>query len=136
MSYPLADMLARLRNAQAAGHQTVTVPFSSLKESVLKALEREGYIRNVSVRELPRKNPKKAAQKELYVELKYDGGRPVIRKITVVSKPGRRQYAAVDALKPVQNGLGISIVTTSKGVLSDHEAKQQNVSGELLCTVA
>jgi small subunit ribosomal protein S8 len=129
MSDNIADLLTRVRNAQAAGHAVVKVPASGAKQSVLDVLQREGYVRGYS-KALVRKGVE-----ELVVELKYHEGQPVISRVTRVSKPGRRVYAAIETLGRVHNGLGISILSTSKGVLSDAEARLQNVGGEVLCEV-
>lgn len=129
MSDPLGDMLTRIRNGQHAGKSAVAVPASKLRGNVLAVLEREGYIRGFS--EVQIRN----GIKEFNVELKYDQGEPVIREISRVSKPGRRVYSNIKDLKRIYNGLGISVLTTPKGVMSDHEARQQNVGGEVLCQV-
>jgi small subunit ribosomal protein S8 len=129
MSDNIADLLTRVRNAQSAGHAVVKVPASGAKQSVLDVLQREGYVRGYS-KALVRKGVE-----ELVVELKYHEGQPVISRLTRVSKPGRRVYAAIETLGRVHNGLGISILSTSKGVLSDAEARLQNVGGEVLCEV-
>jgi small subunit ribosomal protein S8 len=129
MSDNIADLLTRVRNAQGAGHAVVKVPASGAKQSVLDVLHREGYVRGYS-KTLVRKGVE-----ELVVELKYHEGQPVIRRVTRISKPGRRVYAAIETLGRVHNGLGISILSTSKGVLSDAEARLQNVGGEVLCEV-
>jgi small subunit ribosomal protein S8 len=128
ISDPIGDMLARIRNAQERGKNKVTVPPSRLRERVLEVLHREGYIRGFTTVEL-------AGKSELEVELKYFDGAPVIKEIHRVSKPGRRVYASVSTLPSVYNGLGISILSTPKGVMSDADARAQNVGGEVLCTV-
>jgi len=129
MTDPLADMLTRIRNGQRAKLYTISSPYSNLRSSVLDVLKREGYIRDY------KKNDGENNKAELVIELKYLDGEPVIEVINKVSKPGRRVYSAIEDLKKVFNGLGISILSTSKGVLSDHEARQQNVGGEVLCEV-
>ncbi len=129
MSDPLGDMLTRIRNAQRAHKPTVTTPASKLRANVLEVLKREGYIRGFEVRELG------PGKREITIELKYHNGEPVIREIKRVSKPGRRVYRGVDELPWVYNGLGIAIVSTPRGVLSDAEARAQRVGGEVLCTV-
>ncbi len=129
MSDPLGDMLTRIRNAQRTHKPTVRAPASRLRASVLDVLKREGYIRGYRVIELGRN------KRELEIELKYHNGEPVIREIRRVSKPGRRVYSGVRELPRVYNGLGIAILSTPKGVLSDAEARQQRVGGEILCTV-
>jgi len=129
MSDPLGDMLTRIRNGQHNNSSTVICPASKLRASVLDALEREGYIRGFSWAEL------RAGIQELTIELKYHDGEPVIREISRVSTPGRRIYSGIKDLRRVYNGLGISILSTPRGVLSDAEAREQNVGGEVLCQV-
>ena len=129
MSDPLGDMLTRIRNGQRASKPMVTVPASKLRSNVLEVLQREGYIRGFSWAEL------RPGIAELTVELKYSDGAPVIREIDRVSKPGRRVYAGIKKLQPVYNGLGISILSTPRGVMSDTEARAANVGGEVLCRV-
>jgi len=129
MSDPLGDMLTRIRNGQRANKTVVTVPASKLRSNVLEVLQREGYIRGFSWAEL------RPGVAELTVELKYSDGEPVIREIDRVSKPGRRVYAGIKKLQPVYNGLGISILSTPRGVMSDSEARAANVGGEVLCRV-
>ena len=129
MSDPLGDMLTRIRNGQHNNSSTVIRPASKLRANVLGALEREGYIRGFSWAEL------RAGIQELTIELKYHDGEPVIREISRVSTPGRRIYSGIKDLRRVYNGLGISILSTPRGVLSDAEAREQNVGGEVLCQV-
>jgi small subunit ribosomal protein S8 len=129
MSDPLGDMLTRIRNGQRANKSVVSVPASKLRSNVLDVLQREGYIRGYSWSEI------QAGIAELNVELKYSDGQPVIRQISRVSKPGRRVYAGIKKLQPVYNGLGISILSTPRGVMSDNEARAANVGGEVLCQV-
>jgi small subunit ribosomal protein S8 len=126
---PIGDMLARIRNAQERGKSKVSVPHSKLRENVLIVLQGEGFIRGFAV---VQQGNNKA---EIEVELKYFDGAPVIRELKRVSKPGRRVYASVTTLPTVFNGLGISILSTPKGVMSDADARAQNVGGEVLCTV-
>ena len=129
MTDPVGDLLTRIRNGQRAGKETITTPASGLRENLLKVLEREGYIRGferVAVRE---------GIDEIRVDLKYNEGSPVINKIERISKPGRRVYAKIKDLQKVYNGLGISILSTPRGVMSDQEARQANVGGEVLCQV-
>jgi small subunit ribosomal protein S8 len=128
ISDPVGDMLARIRNAQERGKNKVAVPPSRLRERVLEVLHKEGYIRGFTTIE-------KDGKSEIEVELKYFDGAPVIKEIHRVSKPGRRVYASVSTLPSVYNGLGISILSTPKGVMSDADARAQNVGGEVLCTV-
>ncbi len=125
---PISDMLTRIRNAHMRSKNKVAVPTSKLRERVLEVLQKEGYIRGFAVIE-------KDGKSEIEVELKYFDGAPVIKEIHRVSKPGRRVYASVETLPSVFNGLGISILSTPKGVMSDQEARAQNVGGEVLCTV-
>ena len=129
MNDPLGDMLTRIRNAQMRRKGKVSTPGSSLRKNVLDVLESEGYIRGYSTTEFGN------GRTEFEIELKYHEGEPVIRTIQRVSKPGRRVYSAVDAIPRVANGLGISIVSTPKGVMADHSAREANVGGEVLCTV-
>ena len=125
---PISDMLARIRNASMRSKAKVAIPPSKLRERVLEVLVKEGYIRGFATIE-------KDGKSEIEVELKYFDGAPVIKEMTRVSKPGRRVYASVDTLPSVFNGLGISILSTPKGVMSDSDARAQNVGGEVLCTV-
>ena len=129
MNDPLGDMLTRIRNAQMRGKSTVRTPASKLRAWVLDVLKDEGYIRgydNVSATN---------GMPELEISLKYFEGTPVIREIKRVSKPGRRVYASVKDIPNVRNGLGVSIVSTPKGVMTDASARTANVGGEVLCTV-
>jgi len=128
---PLSDLLTRIRNGQRTSKNVVESPSSKLRVNVLDALKREGYIRGYSVEELQGKRD----QFRVRIELKYYEGEPVIREIHRVSKPGRRVYSKINELSSVYNGLGISILSTPKGILSDAEARAQNVGGEVLCTV-
>ena len=129
MSDPLGDMLTRIRNGQMAYKSSVRSPMSKLRLNVLDVLRREGYIRGYDAVE---DNPTK---RELSIELKYQNGEPVIRQLKRVSRPGRRIYAGVSDLPRVYNGLGIAILSTPRGVISDNEAREQHVGGEILCTV-
>ena len=128
MNDPLGDLLARIRNAQMRNKGKVTSPNSKLRESVLEVLKTEGYIRGYSVTE-------REGRSELDIELKYFDGEPVIREIERISKPGRRVYTSVKNMPLINNGLGVTIVSTPKGVMADHEARDANVGGEILCTV-
>ena len=128
ISDPVGDMLARIRNAQERGKNKVAVPPSRLRERVLEVLHREGYIRGYSEEAL-------GAHKGLRIELKYFEGQPAIQHVARVSKPGRRVYSGSSELPVVRNGLGITIVSTPKGVLSDAEAREANVGGEILAEV-
>ncbi len=126
---PLGDMITRIRNAQMRNKSKVSTPGSRLRESVLEVLKSEGYIRGYASVE------HSTGRSELEIELKYFDGAPVIREIARVSKPGRRVYASVKALPRINNGLGVSILSTPKGVMADHAARDANVGGEILCTV-
>lgn len=129
MSDPLGDMLTRIRNGQRARKAAVLCPASKLRANVLNVLQREGYIRGFE------KVAEDRPQGELRIELKYHDGAPVIRHLSRVSTPGRRVYSSVKDLPRVFNGLGISILSTPRGVMSDAEAREANVGGELLCKV-
>jgi small subunit ribosomal protein S8 len=129
MNDPLGDMITRIRNAQMRNKSKVSTPGSTLRANVLEVLKSEGYIRDYSQTELGN------GRTEFDIELKYFDGQPVIREIARVSKPGRRVYASVKNLPRIGNGLGIAIVSTPKGVMADHDARDQNVGGEVLCTV-
>jgi small subunit ribosomal protein S8 len=126
---PLGDMLTRIRNAQMRKRDRVSTPGSSFRARVLDVLKDEGYIRGYSTTEFGN------GRTEFDIELKYSEGGPAIREVARVSKPGRRVYASVDALPRINNGLGIAIVSTPKGVMADHSAREQNLGGEVLCTV-
>lgn len=129
MTDPLGDMLARIRNGQRASKSTITSPASGLRVNVLEVLKREGYIRGYSKADV------RPGISELTIELKYHEGKPVITEISRVSKPGRRVYSKIADLPRVANGLGISILSTPRGVMSDAEARTANVGGEVLCQV-
>ncbi len=129
MSDPLGDMLTRIRNAQLRKNSKVSTPGSRLRKDVLDVLQSEGYIRGYSTVDFDN------GRSEFEIELKYYDGQPVIRDIKRVSKPGRRVYASVKAIPRVANGLGVSILSTPKGVMSDADARDQNVGGEVLCQV-
>ena len=129
ISDPLGDMLTRIRNAQMRRKSKVTTPASKLRGRVLEVLQSEGYIRGYSTVEYG------GGKSEFEIELKYYEGEPVIREIERISKPGRRVYASVRDLPRVANGLGVSIISTPKGVMSDADAREQNVGGEVLCKI-
>ena len=129
MSDPIADMLTRIRNAQMVEKAVATMPSSKLKVAIAQVLKDEGYIDGFRVRSDDGKN-------ELEIALKYYAGRPVIERIERVSRPGLRVYKGRDAIPQVMNGLGVAIVTTPKGVMTDREARQTGVGGEVLCYVA
>ena len=129
LSDPLGDLLTRIRNAQRARQTSCVSPASRLRANVLEVLKREGFIRGYSAQEL------RPGVAQLKVELKYNEGEPVIKEITRISKPGRRVYSKIKELPRVYAGLGISIISTPRGVLSDAEARAANVGGEVLCRV-
>ncbi|MBL8659585.1 MAG: 30S ribosomal protein S8 [Rhodospirillales bacterium] len=129
MTDPLGDMLTRIRNGQTAKKNAVVSPASKLRSCVLDVLQREGFIRGYSEQEI------RPGIRELRIELKYHEGQPVIREISRVSKPGRRVYSKIKDLPRVYNGLGVSILSTPRGVISDAEARDAHVGGEVLCKV-
>lgn len=129
MSDPIADMLTRIRNAHGAGKASVTMPFSTKKSAIAKVLKDEGYI--VDFRQ-----EAEGSKAALTIDLKYYQGRPVIETIDRVSRPGLRIYKSKDELPKVQDGLGIAIISTSKGLLTDREARAQGCGGEVLCYVS
>ena len=129
MSDPLGDMLTRIRNGQRTGKSKVRAPASKLRANVLEVLKREGYIRDYRTEQGDR------GLNEVEIELKYNEGAPVIQEIARISRPGRRVYSKIKELPRVYNGLGISILSTPRGVMSDQEARAANVGGEVLCRV-
>ncbi|MDR3517354.1 MAG: 30S ribosomal protein S8 [Azospirillaceae bacterium] len=129
LSDPLGDMLTRIRNGQRARMTSVSSPASKLRANVLEVLKKEGYIRGFS------RTDADVGFAELRIELKYHEGEPVIKEIARVSKPGRRVYSKIKDLPRIYNGLGISILSTPRGVMSDIEARAANVGGEVLCRV-
>lgn len=129
MSDPIADMLTRIRNAQAVDKAVVTMPSSKIKTAIAQVLKDEGYIDGFNVRN-------EGGKAELEIALKYYAGRPVIERIERVSRPGLRIYKGRDAIPQVMNGLGVAIVTTPKGVMTDRKARATGVGGEVLCFVA
>ncbi len=129
MNDPIGDMLTRIRNGLMRGKGKVNTPASNLRASVLDVLEAEGYIRGYT------RTDHDNGKADLEIELKYFDDSPVIREITRISKPGRRVYSSVKSLPRVANGLGISILSTPKGVMADHDARDQNVGGEVLCQI-
>jgi small subunit ribosomal protein S8 len=129
MSDPIADMLTRIRNAQSVDKAVVSMPSSKIKVAIAQVLKDEGYIDGFSVRTEDGKN-------QLEIALKYYAGRPVIERIERVSRPGLRVYRGREAIPAVMNGLGVAIVTTPKGVMTDRKARQTGVGGEVLCYVA
>jgi small subunit ribosomal protein S8 len=129
MSDPISDMLTRIRNAQLVGHTEVSMPASKLKASIAQVLKDEGYIEDFALRE-------KETKKELAIALKYYAGRPVIERLERVSKPGLRVYKGRNDIPKVMNGLGVAILSTSRGVMTDRKARADGVGGEVLCIVA
>ena len=129
MSDTLGDMLTRIRNGQTTNKKIVDAPASRFRKNVLEVLKREGFIRNFEEKEM------KPGINFFEIELKYYNGKPVISEIKRVSKPGRRVYSSIKNLQKTYNGLGISILSTPRGVMSDNEAREANVGGEVLCTI-
>jgi small subunit ribosomal protein S8 len=129
MSDPIADMLVRIRNAQMVGHVEVAMPASKLKASIAKVLKDEGYIEDFALRDA-------GVKKELRIGLKYYAGKPVIERLERISKPGLRVYKGRDDIPKVMNGLGVAILSTSRGVMTDRKARADGVGGEVLCIVA
>lgn len=129
MSDPIADLLTRIRNAASAGHGHFFAPSSRVKESVLKVLTEEGYIRGF------KSEPTSTGQNQVRVEIKYDDGKPAFSEIKRISKPGRRMYTSCQDMPKVHGGLGTYIVSTSKGMMSDYQARLDNVGGEIICKV-
>ena len=129
MSDPIADMLVRIRNAQMVGHTEVAMPASKIKASIAQVLKDEGYIEDFALRD---EGPKK----QLRIGLKYYAGRPVIERLERVSKPGLRDYRGRDDIPRIMNGLGVAILSTSRGVMTDRKARADGVGGEILCIVA
>jgi len=126
---PVSDMITRIRNAQLRSLNTVTIPNSKFRARILDVLKEEGYIADY------KPSTKEKSNKFLLVDLKYNNGVPVIREISRVSKPGRRIYTKADSIPKIQNGLGIAIVSTSKGVMSDNDARTKKIGGEIICRV-
>ena len=126
---PISDLITRIRNAQMRNKPKVSTPGSRMRANVLEVLKSEGYIRGYASVE------HSSGRSELEIELKYFDGEPVIREMSRVSKPGRRVYVAVRNLPRINNGLGVAILSTPKGVMADHDARDANVGGEVLCTV-
>ena len=127
---PIGDMITRIRNAQMRALNNVTIPNSKFRARILEVLKREGYISNYKL-QADAKNRKES----LIVDLKYNNGSPVIKEIKRISKPGRRIYAKADSIAKIQNGLGLAIVSTSIGIMSDNDARTKNVGGEIICRV-
>ena len=126
---PIGDMLTRIRNAQMRLSNKVKIPNSKFRAKILEVLKREGYISNY------KQTTDEEKRSVILVDLKYSDGLPVIKEIRRVSKPGRRIYASADSIPKIQNGLGLAIVSTSKGIMADREARNQNVGGEIICRV-
>ena len=127
MQDPIADLLTRIRNAQLAGHESVDIPYSKLKTEVVRVLQEEGYIEGFSISE--------EIKSQINVSLKYADGEPVIERIKRVSRPGLRIYKDSKSVPLVDGGLGVAIVSTNKGVMTDRSARKEGVGGEVLCTV-
>ena len=129
MSDPVSDMLTRIRNAQMVGHTEVVMPASRLKAAIAQVLKDEGYIEDFALRD-------QGVKKELHIGLKYYAGRPVIERLERVSKPGLRVYKGRNDIPRIMNGLGVAILSTSRGVMTDRKARADGVGGEVLCIVA
>ncbi|MFB6181814.1 MAG: 30S ribosomal protein S8 [Candidatus Magasanikbacteria bacterium] len=127
-SDPIADMLTRIRNAQTAGKSSVKIPYSNLKKDIAKVLDRKEYVESTE-------HIDEGPQGEIEIELKYDNGEAKINSLQKVSVPGRRIYKSKDELPRVKNGYGIAIISTSQGVMTDHEARKEGVGGEVVCSV-
>ena len=125
---PIGDMITRIRNAQLRALNNVAIPSSKFRARILDVLKQEGYIANYKISSDNKKE-------SLLVDLKYSNGLPVIKEIKRVSKPGRRIYAKAESIAKIQNGLGLAIVSTSKGVMSDNDARNKNIGGEIICRV-
>jgi small subunit ribosomal protein S8 len=129
MTDPVSDMLTRIRNAQMVGHTEVVMPASRLKAAIAQVLKDEGYVEDFALRD-------NGAKKELHIGLKYYAGRPVIERLERVSKPGLRVYKGREDIPRIMNGLGVAILSTSRGVMTDRKARADGVGGEILCIVA
>tara|TARA_B100001996_G_C18374762_1_gene483005 strand:- start:3 stop:401 length:399 start_codon:yes stop_codon:yes gene_type:complete len=129
ISDPIGDMLSRIRNAQLRSLSKVKIPNSKFRESVLNVLKKEGYIADYKLL------ADQSNRMNLHVDLKYNDGMPVIKEIDRISKPGRRVYAKAETIPRIQNGLGVAIVSTSKGIMSDNDARNQKIGGEIICKV-
>ena len=127
---PIGDMIARIRNGQMRLHNKIEMPASSFKGKILELLKREGFILNYTLDQTEEKKTKYT------IDLKYNSGSPVIRNIERISKPGRRFYSSAESIPKIQNGMGIAIVSTPKGVMTDAEARKANVGGEIICKVS
>ena len=127
---PIGDMITRIRNAQLRALNNVTIPSSKFRTRILDVLKQEGYIANYRIL-----SNNKNKKESLLVDLKYSNGVPVIKEIKRISKPGRRIYAKADSISKIQNGLGLAIVSTSMGIMSDNDARTKNIGGEIICRV-
>ena len=127
---PIGDMITRIRNAQLRVLNNVTIPSSKFRARILDVLKQEGYIANYKIL-----SDNKNKKESLLVDLKYNNGLPVIKEIKRISKPGRRIYAKANSLEKIQNGLGLAIVSTSMGIMSDNDARTKNIGGEIICRV-
>ena len=126
---PIGDMLTRIRNGQMRSLNKIEIPFSSFRSKILEVLKNEGYINNYNIKE------NKNKIKSIFVDLKYYEGQPVIKEIKRISKPGRRVYSRATSIPKVLNGLGLAILSTSKGVMSDADATKNNLGGEIICRI-
>jgi|TARA_B100001175_G_scaffold303404_1_gene298383 small subunit ribosomal protein S8 len=126
---PISDMITRIRNAQMRFSQKVKIPGSKMRERILDVLKKEGFISDYKILSDESNKP------SLHIDLKYNNGLPVIREISRISKPGRRVYVKAETIPRIQNGLGLAIVSTSKGIMSDNEARTQKIGGEIICKV-
>jgi len=126
---PIGDMITRIRNAQMRSLSKVKIPSSKLRVRILDVLKKEGYISDYKL------TSEDSNKNTLSIDLKYTNGSPVIREIRRISKPGRRIYARADSIPKIQNGLGVAIISTSKGIMTDNDARNQNIGGELICKV-
>ncbi len=126
---PIADMIARIRNGQMRAHNKIEMPASTFKGKILEVLKKEGFILNYTLDQADKNKAK------FSIDLKYNSGIPVIKNIERISKPGRRFYSSAESIPKIQNGLGIAIVSTSKGVMTDVEARKANLGGEVICKV-
>lgn len=130
MTDPIADLLARIRNAQTAKHETVKIPYSKIKMGIVKILHEEGFLGSFKL------NTLNSVKKEIEISIRYsDKQEPIISNLRRVSRPGRRQYTGYQDLKPIRSGLGIGILSTSKGIITDKQARHEKTGGELLCTI-
>lgn len=128
MTDPISDMLTRIRNAQAVSHQTVTIPFSKLKFDLAKILEKEGLVNKVT-------SQGRKIRKVIEIELKYQKGQPIMNTLKRVSKPGQRLYIRKDQIRPIRQGYGLSIISTSQGLMTNKQAKKKGLGGEVICEI-